>query len=424
MRCARGCAALAALVAAAAATPGCEDSSQDSPGLADAGAGDARPPAPPAIIRTIAGRNSASSGFADGDALVDARFDTPEGLALDPSGRHLYIADTANHAIRRLDLTTMTVTTVAGVGTMPGSADTPAPGGKSLLRTPRNLVFAPDGSLYFTDTGNYVVRRLDVTSGMVTTVLGKSGAAGSADGRGQEARFGAAGIGNPWGGGLAIDVTTTPASPVMYLADTANSTVRAVDLVTRDVRTLAGRAGVLGFADGPAASAVFNKPAGLALVGGKLYVTEANNIDVRAIDLAARIVTTVAGKAPRDPYQFCEFISSVQPPECGWMDSPRGTDARFRFPFGVALDTSAGFYIVDSHNSVIRRFDTVTSAVTTAAGVQMEILDDIPHESEETTADREGTFWHPTHAVFTPPNILYVADRAANCIRRVELGRR
>jgi sugar lactone lactonase YvrE len=385
------------------------------------------PPPPPARILTIAGKNSEESAFADGDA-ADARFALPEGLVLDATGENLFIADMNNHAIRRLELGTMKVTTVAGVGTHRGSNDTSDEGGfqPARLHTPRNLVLDPSGtSLYFTDTGNYVIRRLDLPTAKVTTVFGKSGEQGAADGVGNDARFGRSGFGNPWGGGMVIDSTTDPARPVMYVADSGNSTIRSIDLTTREVKTIAGEVGVAGFADGMGLTAKFNKPSGLVLDGkGKLFVTEANNIDIRQIDLATMAVTTVAGKAPGQPNHFCENISPVQPPECGAADSTTGIEARFRFPFGVAPDQKGGFYLVDSHNNLIRHFDMTSTAVATVAGVQKELLDDIPHASAESSSSptRYGTFWHPTHVAFKAPNILFVADRSANCIRRVELG--
>ncbi len=389
----------------------CGSSDGASPPVADAG--------PPGLqrIATIAGKNG-ESGFADGDASTVARLAYPEGLLLDPAHTHLYIADVNNHAIRRLELATSKLTTVAGVGTFRGSNDT-APGAPARLHTPRNLVFDPSGTgIYFTDTGNYVIRRLDLASGSVTTLFGKPGAPGTTDGIGAAARFGASGTFSPWGGGLAIDTTANR----MYVADSANQTIRAIDLATAEVKTIAGQVGVPGSADGIGLAASFNKPSGLALDGrGGLYVTEANNIDIRRIDLATMLVSTVAGKAPANPRHFCENISPVLPPECGANDAPVGRDARFRFPFGVAPDGKGSFYVVDSHNDLVRHFDTASTAVTTVAGVQRETLDDFPRPSEETTASQPGTFSHPSHAAFLPPNVLFVADRSASCIRRVEL---
>jgi sugar lactone lactonase YvrE len=376
----------------------------------------------PTTIVTIAGANGAAGAFADGRA-GEARFDLPEGLALDATGENLFIADSVNHVIRRLELATGEVTTIAGEPTQSGFADSDADGG-ARLHLPRNLVLAPGGrSLYFTDTGNSVIRSLELDGGRVSTVFGTPRSPGANDGRGLNARFGKSGLFGalPWGGGLVIDESDAN-RPLMYVADSANQLIRVINLVTGDVTTIAGRVGVEGAADGPALEATFNKPSGLALQGNALFITEANNLTIRRLELGTRQVLTVAGKAPENPKHFCENVSPVLPPECGSTDSPNGLEARFRFPFGVTPDDRGGFFVVDSHNNLIRRFDPASTAVTTVAGKQLTVLHDLIHPSEDTGPGQEGTFSHPSNAVFVPPRTLYVADRSANCIRRVELA--
>src|SRR5581483_6692510 len=104
-------------------------------------------------------------GFHDGDPDTAEMF-WPEGLVLDPSRQHLYIADTANHAIHRYDFATQHLSTVAGIGGMMGFSDTSYDDAGQLvpafLNTPREMTLDPGGgSLWFTDTGNDVIRRLD-----------------------------------------------------------------------------------------------------------------------------------------------------------------------------------------------------------------------------------------------------------------------
>ncbi len=366
----------------------------------------------PATIETFAGANNATPGYADG-SLADARFNMPEGLVLDGTGDALYVADSLNHTIRKIDLSGGVVSTVAGVGTKRGTSDTESWAQPALLNVPRNLALSPDGeTLYFTDTGNFVIRALDLASGAVSTRWGLAGQPGAIDGIGSEARFGAGSF-EPWGGGIVIDAS----GEVMYVADSANQIIRAIQLESDEVTTIAGTNKTVGALDGPAEAALFNKPSGIALVGRTLYIAEANNIDVRALDLDTKTVTTVAGRAPADPAQFCESVSLVIPEECGDVDAAMGTDARFRFPFGVSVGPDDSLFIVDSHNNLVRRFDTKTTAVGTSAGSQLTVLDDIPRPSTDSSPGAAGTFSHPTHAVFAPPDLLYVADRSANCIR-------
>jgi sugar lactone lactonase YvrE len=375
-----------------------------------------------ASLITVSGSNGAAGAWVDGPAGA-ARYNQPEGLALSADSAKLYVADSANHVIRQIELPTGVVSTLAGAATEFGFADSDVDGG-ARLSLPRNLVLAPGGrSLYFTDTGNSVIRRLDLDTNRVTTEFGTPGVPGSGDGVGRDAGFGRKGFLSvqPWGGGLIID-PSAPSGPLMYVADSANQTIRAVNLSTRAVTTLAGRAGIEGHLDGAALEATFNKPSGLVLSGRALYITEANNLTIRKLDLDSREVTTAAGKAPDNPKHFCENVSPVIPRECGSVDSVRGLEARFRFPFGVAPDDRGGFFLADSHNNLIRRFEIATGTVTTAAGTQQTVLDDLERPSKDTGENQPGTLSHPSHLVYVPPRTLYVADRSANCIRRVELA--
>ncbi len=363
-------------------------------------------------ISTVAGANTDQPGLVDGPA-ADARFAYPEGLALDAAANILYIADGGSHTVRKLDLASGLVTTIAGMG-YPGS-------GPGFLEYPRNLALTPDGTgLYITDTGNHVIRHLDLATNELTTAFGTLGTPGFADGVGTQAIFGG-GAFRPWSGGMVID--PSPATgPVMYVADSGNEVIRAIDLTTATVTTIAGTVGVRGAVDGAGAGATFNKPAGLAIgAPGVLLIAEANNLVLRALDLATHEVTTVAGRAPSNPDHYCENISPVLPPECGDTDAPRGVDARFRFPFGIVADDTGGTFVVDSHSNAIRHYDGATTAVSTVAGVPSEVLDDLPRASKDSSPLAAGTFSHPSHVAFLPPNQLFVSDRSANCIRLIEL---
>jgi DNA-binding beta-propeller fold protein YncE len=387
-----------------------------SPGMTAPDAGQ-----PHAVLTTLVGKNG-TYGFGDGDPST-ARLWWPEGLLLDPSGQSLYIADTSNHAIRKYDFATQQLSTVAGVGGQQGFRDNRLPDGGitfALLNTPREMALDPDGgSLWFTDTGNDVIRRLDLTTLEVTTHFGSPGMPGGTDGVGDQARFGNQGLFLLWPGAILFNDAGT-----MFVSDGANNTIRAIDMGTAEVKTIAGMTLDAGWRDGAGDQALFNKPMGLAfdLTGG-LIVAEANNIVLRRVDLSTHQVTTLAGKAPPAPNLYCEVASPSQPRECGWVDAPTGLDARFRFPFGVAPDGQGGLYVVDSHNDLIRFYDMRSTAVSTVAGVQHTILVDDNHGSTDTSATDPGTFWHPTHAVFQPPNILYVSDRSASCVRKVVLPR-
>lgn len=131
---------------------------------------------PDGIIDTLAG--SLEAGLADGVGL-DARFFQPYGLALD--GGVLYVSERGNHTVRRIDRTTREVSTVAGTGVPDFSGDG-GPGIDAELFGPLGLAVGPDGALYIADTYNHAVRRLDLETGLIETVVGQGGQDGFLDG--------------------------------------------------------------------------------------------------------------------------------------------------------------------------------------------------------------------------------------------------
>ncbi|MHB8418341.1 MAG: NHL repeat-containing protein [Myxococcales bacterium] len=226
-------------------------------------------------VRTLAG-TPGLPGAADGVG-TQASFDAPAGVAL-VDGGVLFVADSENDAIRRVDLSTLQVTTFAGGLGLAGSAD--GIGTAARFLRPSALAFDGAGALWVADTGNDTLRRIDLATAAVTTVAGSPGDAGSLDGPAALFRDPA---------GVAAD----PGSGTVWVADTANGTVR--EIVDGGVRTLAGVPGDPGWADGPAVIALLSRPTGLCFSGGTLYVADTGNAVIRAIDLGARTVATVAG---------------------------------------------------------------------------------------------------------------------------------
>ncbi|MGC8500788.1 MAG: beta-propeller fold lactonase family protein [Leptospirillia bacterium] len=234
-----------------------------------------------ATVTTIAGVNH-HARFRDGNGTA-ARFNNPEGLAISSDGKTLYIADSRNNRVRKMDLGTGAVSTLAG-RPFPGSND--GVGTSAGLYGPRALALTPDGkTLYISDSGNNMIRKLDLTTGAVTTVAGKGAlTAGLDDGIGVAASFR-----DPRGIALSSDGT------VLYVADTRNNLIRKIVLATNAVSTLAGHPGFPGVEDGAGSSAFFNQPVALTVNGNTLYVGDSSNASIRAIDLSSNNVTTVAG---------------------------------------------------------------------------------------------------------------------------------
>jgi sugar lactone lactonase YvrE len=166
------------------------------------------------IVETIAGNGA--PGYADGDA-ANARFNVPTGLALSPDGQTLFVADTNNHRIRRINLSTLRVETLAGNGDE-GNED--GPFFLANFRQPTGLAMMADGTLYVSEVGAGRIRQVD-SSGNVSVVAGGffNSASKNRDGSGVEARFSSP-------RGITLDVLHR----VLYVADLENSSIRQIEL--------------------------------------------------------------------------------------------------------------------------------------------------------------------------------------------------
>lgn len=279
-------------------------------------------------VSTVAGE-AGTPGFADGTASA-ARFNNPEDVVVDPAG-NLFVADTLNHAIRRIAPDGV-VTTVAGNG-VPGYAD----GAGTLARfdRPRGIARNVQGTLFVADERNHVIRAI-TPSGVVTTVAGQAGTSGFADGPATAARFSSP-------GDVAVD-----AQGAVLVADTGNHVLRRI--ANGAVTTVAGVAGTPGTADGAGAQARFSGLGGVAIdAAGNAFVTDAHR--VRRVD-AGGTVSTVAG-----PLNSTGIT--------GRADGS-GTAALFNSPRGLAV-AADGVVVADTGNDTVRRV-TFSGQVTTLVG--------------------------------------------------------
>jgi sugar lactone lactonase YvrE len=278
---------------------------------------------------TIAGVPG-SDGTTDGIGAA-AKFHTPRGVASDGRG-NLFIADAGSHTVRKLVIATGAVTTVAGSPGLAGSVD--GVGGDARFDEPRNIVVDGAGALYVTSAG--AVRKIVLATGAVTTVAGSGDDMGTADGSGTSARFD-----HPRG--LAMT------NGQLFVADTANDTLRKIALETAAVTTFAGKAAAAGATDGLATEARFSTPMGIAIDGDdQLYVADRANQLIRKVDARTGDVTTLAGgAAPTAPYDGV------------------GRAARFFSPLGVAADRRGHLFVADGSN--IRSIELASKTVTTIA---------------------------------------------------------
>ncbi len=296
--------------------------------VVDSGNSTIRKVTPAGAVTTLAG-TAGSIGSADGTAGA-AQFNAPTMEAIDAAG-NIVVADTGNDTIRKVTPGGV-VTTIAGTAS-PGSSD--GTGGAARFNNPNTVAVDGLGNMYVADTGNNLIRKI-TPAGVVTSLAGAPGVAGSTDGAGILARFS-----SPYG--VAVD-----ASGNVYVADAGNDTIRKVT-PAGVVTTLAGAPGKAGSADGTGAAAAFNYPEGVSLDGaGNIYVADTGNQTIRKITPAG-LVTTLAGSAGK----------------AGYVDAT-GSAAQFNQPSGIATDASGNLYVADFNNGTVRKVTpggVVTSVV-------------------------------------------------------------
>lgn len=310
-------------------------------------------------VTTIAGQVGVA-GAVDGVGTATT-FDFTNGSTSD--GTAVYITDSGNNAIRRLEPATLQVTTVA-----------------TGLNTPRDVVIH-ESVLYIANANGHAIVKYDLATGALTTVAG-TGTAGHADGAGAGAQFN-------FPQGITTDGTS------LYVGDSNTHTIRRIDIATAVVSTLAGVANSAGYLDGLGTAAQFNGPIGVTTDGTNVYVAEnVTNQTIRKVVIATGAVSTIAGA-----------FNSI-----GSADGI-GTAARFNHPYAITTD-GLNLYVTESANHTVRQISLATHVVTTLAG----------QGGTPGTADGIGTA--ATHT--TPRGIatdgirLYVSDSTSNTVRQIE----
>jgi sugar lactone lactonase YvrE len=286
-------------------------------------------------ITTVAGTGKV--GFAgDGGRALEARFREPRTAVLDAAG-NLFLTDTFNHRIRRVDRSGV-ITTVAGSGEA-GFGGDGGPATSARMKWPHSVTVDGAGNLFVADSPNSRIRRID-PRGIITTVAGNGLEGFSGDG----VPATATGLNRPKGVAIGPD-------GMLYIADSLNNRVRRVDaqgIITTIAGT--GQAGAEGDG-GFATQAQLDRPRTLAFdIGGNLYVLEDEGNRVRRIDARGLIVTVAGTGSPG-------FDGDGGP----------AVFARLNHPGGLAADRLGNLYIADSDNNRIRRVDP-TGIITTVAG--------------------------------------------------------
>ncbi len=271
-------------------------------------------------------------GFSNGNG--QAAFNAPRGLAL--AGDTLYVADTANHAIRRIDLASGQVSTIAGTGAQADSFNRGGPARETPLSSPWDLALSADArTLYVAMAGFHQVWALDLAGAMIGPFAG-TGHEGIKD----EAR------GRAWHAqpsGLALS------DGVLYVADSETSAVRTVGLGGAQglVGTLAGQGlFVFGDQDGDGETARLQHPLGVCAAFGVVWVADSYNNKVRRIDINTGEVRSFAGNGAHGP------------------EDGVGLGARLWEPGNIRAGWD-WLYVADTNNHAVRVLDPASGAITT-----------------------------------------------------------
>lgn len=290
-------------------------------------------------IYTFAG-NGIRGFEGDGGSALDAELDSPMDAVKDTAG-NLFITDSNNHVIRRVDSKTGVITTVAGTGQFGFSGDG-GPATQARLSSPMGTAIDASGNLYIADWGNSVVRRVDAVTGIITTIAG-TGSPG-ATGTGIPALQASIG---PYG--IVID-----SSRNLYLDDLGNSCVWKLTAATGIIDRIAGNlSGGFSGDGGPAASATLNKPLAVGIDSARnVYIADTVNQRVRRVDSATGVITTIAGTGTAG----------------STGDGGPAISADLDWPSGVAFDAGGNLFISTFNACAVRRFDSASGFISSYAG--------------------------------------------------------
>ncbi|MEI6508750.1 MAG: T9SS type A sorting domain-containing protein [Bacteroidota bacterium] len=293
------------------------------------------------IITTIAGGGSPSTGVGDGGAATSAYLQKPTSIALDAVG-NIYIADMYNNRIRKVNVSTGVITTLAGNGVAGFSGD----GGRAdsaSLDNPFGVAIDTYGNLFISDRMNSRIRKVNMSSGIITTVAGNGYTLYAGDGGAATS----ASINNQ--NGIAVDAFGN-----LFIADAGNNRIRKVTASTGIITTVAGN-GTYGYSgDGSAAtSAKLYSPMGVTIDSyGNLFIADEGNNRIRKVNASTGIITTVAGNG-------AGYFSG---------DGGRADTTSLKYPYGVTVDANGNLIIADSWNSRVRKVNASTGIITTIAG--------------------------------------------------------
>ncbi len=278
-------------------------------------------------VRFVTNGSTGAMRFAgDGGAATSASLNFPSAVAVDAAG-NVYIADTMNHRVRMVEAETGFIRTIAGTGQPRFSGDG-GPAVSAGLHDPSGIVIGRDHRLYIADQSNNRVRVVDLKTGTISTLSGNGIAAYNGD------QIPAVGASLAGPSGLAFGPDDQ-----LYIADTFNGRIRAVDLKTGLIETVTGDGGEYRFQDGDDSPSLA-RPYGIAFDRHHgILITDSDSHLLRSYDRSRRRMSRLVGIGTAD------FSG----------DGASARQAALNYPFGVAVDGEGTIYIADTFNHRIRR---------------------------------------------------------------------
>ncbi|HEY7337172.1 MAG TPA: hypothetical protein VH639_19925 [Bryobacteraceae bacterium] len=319
----------------------------------------------------------------------DTQVDNPYGMAIGPDGA-LYFCDVDNQRVRRLDLSTKKLTTIAGNGQKAYRGDG-GPAVDASLSAPHELLFDRNGDLYIDERDNHVVRKVDMKTGVISTVAGTGKAGFSGDnGPGTQAQ-----LNQPHC--ILLDRDGT-----LLICDLMNRRIRRLRLDTGIIETWAGTGESKPAPDGaPVAEAPLNGPRTMARApNGDIYLTLREGNAIYRIDAQTKTLRHIAGTGESGysgdggPALNAKFGGSL---------------ARLAGPKGLSFGPDNTLYVADTESHAIRRIDLKTGEISTVLGTG--------EKGDGPESDPLKCKLNRPHAVLYANGVLYVADSEANRIR-------
>jgi len=303
------------------------------------------------IISTVAGIVGQCTFSGDDGQATAAKLDFPQGLTVDASG-NLYIADTDSHRIRKIDVATGIITTVAGNGTAGDAGD----GGQATaaeLDSSQDMAVDATGNIYISDWLNNKIRKVDATTGIITTIAGTGDSGFSGDG----AAATAAKLKSP--SGITVDAAGT-----IYFSDRGNDRIRKI-ATDGIITTVVGKGGFNAFSGdgGQATDAELNNPSGITIDNdGNLYIMDRNNHRIRKVTTDG-IINTIVGTGSTG-FSNGGFNG----------DDQLGTSTQLNKPTDVVIDASNNIIFADYDNQRIRKLAATTLTIDNFSKIGVQLF--------------------------------------------------